>query len=131
MIENFSNRTKHVAIRVSPQDYERLAALAKRDLKPLREWCRDRILDAARVNNPSPCQHAILGEIAATQAIMIDLIYTWAHDGKLSQKAVQDIVSAAQNSKFKEACQLFSVARSRLEGGGITATPEAKPGETF
>lgn len=105
--------TKHLGFRVSETVFTEIQQRAAAAGRSANDWCRERLVSTLDGLSPSTSDYALLAEVAATQAIMIDLIYTWAHDGKLSQKAVQDIVHAAQNSKFKEASQLFSAAHAR------------------
>lgn len=100
--------------------------LALRDRKRPAEWCRDKVLEALKASGPSVAEYAIMAEICALEAILIDLIYTWSHDGKLTQKAVQEIVHSAQRSKFKEASKLFLAATSRLPQ---SAAPESEETE--
>lgn len=124
-----SSRSRRIGARVHESVFERLKMMANGDAKTVSEWCSERLTDIAR-GVPAPLEFALLAEIAATQAILIDLIYTWSHDGKLAQKAVQEIVGSAQRGKFKEAGQLFLAATSRLRQSVATPSEEAKPGES-
>lgn len=124
-----SNRSRRIGARVHESVFERLKVMANSDAKTVSEWCSERLTDLAR-GIPAPFELALLAEIAATQAILIDLIYTWSHDGKLAQKAVQEIVGSAQRSKFKEAGQLFLAATSRSEQNAASPPEGTKPGES-
>lgn len=124
-----SNRSRRIGARVHESVFERLKMMAHGDAKTVSEWCSERLTDIAR-GVPAPLELALLAEIAATQAILIDLIYTWSHDGKLAQKAVQEIVRSAQRSKFKEAGHLFLAATSRLRQNAVSQPDETKPGES-
>lgn len=124
-----SSRSRRIGARVHESVFERLKVMANGDAKTVSEWCSERLTDIAR-GVPAPFELAFLAEIAATQAILIDLIYTWSHDGKLAQKAVQEIVRSAQRSKFKEASQLFLAAASRSRQNAAPQPEEAKPGES-
>lgn len=124
-----SSRSRRIGARVHESVFERLKVMANGDAKTVSEWCSERLTDIAR-GVPAPFELAFLAEIAATQAILIDLIYTWSHDGKLAQKAVQEIVRSAQRSKFKEAGQLFLAAASRSRQNASPQPEEAKPGES-
>ncbi len=112
---NGLNRTEHIAIRVTEQDYVRLAAMAKRDSKPLREWCRDKILEAAKCPIPTPAEHAILAEIVATQDIVAGLFCALGRDGRLVPQKAKEIVDAAHERKYREVAALFKYAESRPE----------------
>jgi hypothetical protein len=124
-----SSRTRRIGARVHESVFERLKVMANGDAKTVSEWCSERLTDIVR-GIPVPFEVALLAEIAATQAILIDLIYTWSHDGQLTQKAVQEIVRSAQRSKFKEAGQLFLSATSRPRQTAASQPEETRPGES-
>lgn len=128
MIDKPSNRTRHVAFRVSPQDYQALTGVAERARKPLREWCRDKILEAARPENPSPFYYAMMAEISATEAIVIDLLCAIGRDGKISQQKAQAIVDAAHSAKFKEAAQLLKYAYTQFQSGPLETASDQGSG---
>jgi hypothetical protein len=113
MTHNGLNRTEHIAIRVSEHDYDRLVATARRDSKPLREWCRDKVLEAARPASPTPGQHAILAEILATQDIIVGLLCAMARDGRLTPQKAKEIADAAHERKYRDVAALFKEAESR------------------
>lgn len=119
MDEKPSNRTRHVAFRVSPQDYQIPAGAAERDRKPLREWCRDKILEVLRPKNPSPFYYALMAEISATEAILIDLLCAIGRDGKISQEKAQTLVDAAHGAKYKEAAELLKYAYTQVQSGHL------------
>lgn len=119
MTEKPSNRTRHVAFRISPQDYLTMAGAAERDRKPPREWCRDKILEAIRSRATHPGEYAIMAELTATQAILIDLLCALGHDGKLSQQKAQGIVDAAHSAKYKEAAELLKYAYTQFQSGRL------------
>lgn len=124
-----SSRSRRIGARVQESVFERLKMTANADAKTVSEWCSERLTDITR-GIPAPFELALLAEIAATQAIIIDLIYTWSHDGKLAQKAVQEIVDSAQRSKYKEAGQLFLAATSRLRQNDDSQSEQTKHGES-
>lgn len=117
MIGNGLNRTEHIAIRVSEPDYERLVALSKGESKPLREWCRDKLLEAAKIPNPTSAQHAILAEIGATQDILVGLICALGREGRLAPQNAQEIIDTAHERKYRDVAALFKQAESRIRKG--------------
>jgi hypothetical protein len=112
MAENGLNRTEHIAIRVSEQDYHRLVALAKRDSKPLREWCRDKVLESTRLPNPTPAEYAILAEILALQDTVVGLLCAMGRDGRLTPQKAKEIVDAAHERKYRDVAALFKDAEA-------------------
>lgn len=107
MADNGLNRTEHIAIRVTEHDYDRLTAMAKRDSKPLREWCRDKILEAARFPTPTPAQHATLAEILAVQDTLVGLLCAMGRDGRLTPQKAKEIIDAAHDRKYRDVAALF------------------------
>lgn len=128
MNEKPSNRTRHVAFRVSPHDYQTLAGAAERDRKPVREWCRDKIVEALRPKDPSPFYYALMAEISATETILIDLLCALGRDGKISQQKAQTIVDAAHNTKYKEAAELLKYAYTQSQNGRVETASEQSTG---
>jgi hypothetical protein len=112
MTGNGLNRTEHIAIRVSAQDYQRLVTLAKRDSKPLREWCRDKVLEGAKFPTPTPAQYAILAEILAVQDTLVGLLCAMGRDGRLTPQKAKEIVDAAHERKYRDVAALFRDAEA-------------------
>lgn len=112
MAGNGLNRTEHIAIRVTEHDYERLLVITKRDSKPLREWCREKILEAARVPTPSPAQYAILAEILALQDTVVGLLSAIGRDGRLTPQKATEIADAAHERKYRDVVALFKDAEA-------------------
>ena len=106
------NRTKTIGIKVSESAFEALRRVAESQAKPLSEWCRDTLMRAAQPPAPRPSELAVVAEISATQAILIDMLCILGRDKMTIQKA-QEIVDRAHNAKFKEAVQLLRFAYSR------------------
>lgn len=125
---NRLNRTKTIGIKVSQASFEALRKLSEAQGKPLSEWCRDRVMEASMPPGPQPSDIAVIAEITATQAILIDLVCTLGRDGKVNMQKAQEIVDAAHNAKYKEAAQLLRFAYSKsakfhLEGPGSIERP--------
>ena len=112
---NRLNRTKTIGVKVSENCFAELRAIAKPQRKPLGEWCRDKIMEAAQPLRPAPSDYALMAELAATQAILIDLLCPLGRDSRIATQKAQEIVDAAHNSKYKEATQLLRFAHSRAQ----------------
>ncbi|MGH9398258.1 MAG: hypothetical protein ACRD18_15575 [Terriglobia bacterium] len=112
-----NHRTKHVAVRVSQQAYDRLRSLAESEQKPLREWCRDRLLEVLKGPSVTPADHAVLAEIAATQDIVVGLVCALGREGRLTPQKAQEIVDAAHNRKYRDVAALLKYAHSRTHTG--------------
>ena len=92
---NLHQRLRPIGLKVSEEAFHRLRSLADQSGKPLAEWCRDKVLEAVKPKGPSASEHALMAEISATQAILIDLVCALGSDGKLSQQKAQAVVDAA------------------------------------
>jgi hypothetical protein len=121
MSRNTHQRLKSIGLKVSEEAFERLRALAERSRKPLAEWCRDKVLEAIRPQGPSPSDIALMAEINATEAILIDLLCTIGRDGKISQQKAQALVDAAHSAKYKEAVELLKYAYAQFKSGRLEA----------
>lgn len=112
MADNGLNRTEHIAIRVTEHDYERLVAISKRDSKPLREWCREKVLEGAKPPSPTPAQYAILAEILALEDTIVGLLSAMGRDGRLTPQKAKEIVDAAHERKYRDVAALFRDAEA-------------------
>lgn len=107
------NRTKTIGIKVTEAGFETLRQVAERQGKPLGEWCRDTLMNAAMPPPTRPSEFAVIAEVTATQAILIDLLCVLGRDGRISTQKAQEIVDRAHNAKFKEAVDLLRYAYSK------------------
>lgn len=105
--------TDPIGLKVTKEQFQALKDLAARDAKPLATWWRDTLLALASGARPSPFQFAIMAEITATQAILIDLLCQLGREGKITTQKAQEIVDRAHNAKYKEAVELLRFAYSK------------------
>jgi hypothetical protein len=112
---NHLNRTKTIGIKVSESAFETLRKVAEGQGKHLGEWCRDALMRAALRPPPRPSELAMVAEITATQAILIDMLCIFGRDGRIATPKAQEIVDRAHNAKYKEALQLLGLAYSKAE----------------
>lgn len=108
------NRSKTIGIKVSESSFETLRRVAESQGKPLGEWCRDTLMQAALPPSPTPSELAMVAEITATQAILIDMLCLIGRDGRLATPKAQEIVDRSQNEKYREAIQLLRFAYSKV-----------------
>lgn len=114
IIHSRSNtRTRRIGVRVQEYVFERIRQLATIEGKVSSEWASDQLSAIAR-GVPSPFQRAILAEICATQDIVVNLLYAFYSEGKLTKERVQQITSAAHSSKSRAADELLKAV---LSGG--------------
>ena len=122
------NRTKTIGIKVSESAYDALRRFAESQGKPLSEWCRDAIIAASKPATARPSDYAVMAEIDAVEAILIDMFLALAR-GQLNTQKAQEIVDKAHNIKFKEAAELLRYAHSRMTRIGLGGpTAVTRPG---
>lgn len=114
------NRAKTIGVKVNQTSYDELRAVAEKQGKPLAEWCRDKLVENGKSRVPSPTEHALMAEIAATQNITVTLLYEMANGAKLSRERVQEILDSAHAAKYADADQRLELARSRANKGRHT-----------
>ena len=99
--------TRHVGFRVSKEVFESVQKLAEGEGKQVSVWCREKITEAAKHNDQTRVQHAILAEVIAVEEIMVHLLYAIVTEGKASADKFRRITSDAQATKHMEACKLL------------------------
>lgn len=77
------------------------------------EWCRERILETAKPPVPSVSDFALMAEVTATQAILIDMLSLIGWDARLSSQKAQEIADKAHKEKQKEALNILAVAHAK------------------
>jgi hypothetical protein len=112
-VPNPLNRTKTIGIKVTEAAFQTLRKVAEDHQKPLGEWCRDTLLALASGRGPSPFELALMAELTATQAILIDMLCALGRDGRITTQKAQEIVDRAHNAKYQEAIELLRYAYSR------------------
>lgn len=120
--------TEPIGLKVTNEQLGCLRKIADQDAKPLAEWCRDKVLEAVKPQPPRPSDHALMAEISATEAILIDLLCAIGRDGKVSQQNAQAIVDAAHSAKYKEAAQLLKHAYAQFQTGRLETASDQGTG---
>jgi len=120
--------TKHVGFRLRPSAFDQVQLMADKAGKQVNDWCREVVLQCAKGAPASPTEFALLAEITATQAIVIEMLCTVGKEGKITPQKAQEIFDKADSSKYKEAMELLRVAqakasRFRLDGANAGDRP--------
>ncbi len=90
-------RTKSVGTKVTPEEYATLEALAEGER--LGEWVRDALLKAAA---PS-FETALLAEVLALRAILLNLHFALASGEPLTAEAMHRLIERADQDKIRHA----------------------------
>jgi hypothetical protein len=93
-----SHRTKIVAFRLTPDDYERLNALAHARGMQIGEWCREISLKFSRNPEGDSFQQAITGEMIALKDLVMNVTYNFASGCRITPNVMTDIWNEAERS---------------------------------
>jgi len=125
------NRSKTIGVKVSETAYEMLRGVAEGKGKTLSEWCREQILEAAEPTVPRITDFAVMAEVTATQAMLIDMLCILGRDGKLSAQKAQEIVDKAHDEKYQEAMDLLTIAHQKGKRFRWTMPPTTSNQEEY
>jgi predicted DNA-binding protein len=102
-----SHRTKIVAFRLTPDDYERLNALARARGMQVGEWCRELALRFLRNPEGDAFQQAVLEEVMAVRTITSQTIHCLASGFPITAATTEKIWKQADESKRNRALKLL------------------------
>jgi hypothetical protein len=111
-----SRRTKIVAFRLTPDDYERLNALAHARGMQIGEWCREISLKFSRNPEGDSFQQAITGEMIALKDLVMNVTYNFASGCRITPNVMTDIWKEAERTKRTKAQNLLRQASADQQG---------------
>jgi len=91
-------RTKSVSTKVTEEEYARFEALAGE--RPISEWARDALSRAA---SPHTYEQAILAEVLALRAALLNLFFKSASGERITADEMQQLIERADADKLKKA----------------------------
>jgi hypothetical protein len=94
---------KTIGVRVTEADYIRLQVLADTEGQPVGEWCRKVLLDVAKSPAGRPIDQALLAELIALRTIVVNVIYAFTAEGKITAEHMQAVIGRADSTKSKKA----------------------------
>lgn len=109
------HRSNSIGVKVTEADFAMLQALAKKEGKPLAEWCRDALVEFARHPAGAPIEQALLAEVIALRTIVSNLIYTFGSDGKVTPQQMTAFIDRANKTKLNRAAEFLSEVHKRQE----------------
>jgi hypothetical protein len=102
-----SRRTKSIGTKVTPEEYERVRALAGE--QPISEWVRAMLMKAA---DASPADSLLLAELIALRTILLNLHFHLCCGTPLTADAMQRLIERADQEKWQKAeARLGATAR--------------------
>jgi hypothetical protein len=106
-------RTKSISTKVTEAEYARFEALAGN--QTISEWARDVLSSAAK---PQACEHAILSEVLALRAALLNLFFKLARAERITAEEMQQIIERADADKLKRALlRIQETEKSLIQGG--------------
>lgn len=108
-------RTKTLSTKVSNEEFTQLEAAASKSGLTISEWCREAILAGVNGQEPKsatdsagPGQLALLAELVALRAILLNVLFRQANGQTLTAEEMQGLIDRADSDKVRK-------ARERLE----------------
>jgi hypothetical protein len=106
-------RTKSISTKVSEDEYAQLERAAQKSAKTLSQWCREVMLSSvngqpAKVNGTGGEAYAIMAEVVALRAILLNVLFKQANGEPLTAEDMQRLIDRADSDKLRK-------ARERLE----------------
>jgi hypothetical protein len=108
-----SRRTKSIGLKVSEADFATLQALADQEGRPLAEWCREALLNWAKIHGAAPAEPVLLAEVLGLRTILVNLFFRIANAEQVTPTEMQQVIERADADKFKK-------ARARLKESKTT-----------
>jgi hypothetical protein len=101
-------RTKTLSTKVSAEEFAQLeAAVSKRGLT-LSEWFRETLLASVngqepRAADPGRTGHAVMAELVALRAILLNVLFKLANGQTLAAEEMQRLIDRADSDKLSKA----------------------------
>ena len=93
-----SRRTKSIGTKVTPEEYDRIYALAGD--QPISEWVRAALLNAA---DASPVDSVVLAELLALRTILLNLHFHLCSGSPVTADTMQRLIERADRDKQQQA----------------------------
>ena len=93
-----SRRTKSIGTKVTPEEYDRIHALAGD--QPISEWVRAALLNAA---DASPVDSVVLAELLALRTILLNLHFHLCSGAPVTTDTMQRLIERADQDKQQQA----------------------------
>ena len=93
-----SRRTKSIGTKVTPEEYDRIHALAGD--QPISEWVRAALLNVA---DASPADSVVLAELLALRTILLNLHFHLCSGSPVTADTMQRLIERADQDKQQQA----------------------------
>jgi predicted RNA-binding Zn ribbon-like protein len=120
------SRTRSIGTKVTAEEYGRLEACASDSRMSISEWSREALLAAANLGRRSTGEQAILAEIIALRTIVVNLIYAFTSEGKVTAEQMRAFIQRADGTKSKRAMELLAQIGRAGKPDAADKTPSAE-----
>ena len=107
-------RNRTVGSKVTESEYAQLAAIAEREGVTVGEWCRDMLLARVNAGQAIPvvtaAEQALLAEILALRAILLNALYKLAPTEDLTDQDLDRLIERADRDRFQRANERLRAA---------------------
>lgn len=121
------SRSHSIGTKVTEEEFARLEACAAARGLSVSEWFRQVVLAAADNSLGSPREQTILAEVIALRTIVVNLIYAFTGEGKITKEQMAAFIERADKTKLKRAMEFL--AQVRADGKPGIVFEEAEPGK--
>ena len=120
------SRSHSIGTKVTEEEFARLEARATARGLSVSEWFREVVLAATNHSHGSPSEQTVLAEVIALRTIVVNLIYAFTGDGKVTKERMAAFIERADKTKLKRAMEFL--AQVRTDGKpGIVSEEEPHP----
>ena len=120
------SRTRSIGTKVTAEEYARLEACARDSHISISEWSREALLAAASLGRRSAGEQAILAEMIALRTIVVNLIYAFTSEGKVTADQMRAFIQRADGTKSKRALELLAQIGQAGKPDAADNTPSAE-----
>jgi len=114
-VANEQLRNRKVGSKMTENEYAQLAAIAEREGVTLGEWCREVLLARANATAgvaATVTEQALLAEIVALRAILLNALYKLAPQEDLTDLDLDRLIERADKERFQRAKERLAAAEA-------------------
>ena len=100
-------RDRSLGTKLSEVEYARVEAAALGAGVGLSEWCRGVVLQAAADDGGTAPQTALMAELLALRAVLLNVVYRMANGERVSQDEMRQLIERADRDKRKRAAAVL------------------------
>ena len=103
-------RDRSLGTKLSEVEYARVESAALSAGVGLSEWCRTAVLRAAAPEGNTPPEAALMAELLALRAVLLNVVYRMANGERVSQDEMRQLIERADRDKHTRAAAMLGTA---------------------